>query len=439
MKPRVLKQVRRGLLRVAVGRGGVGTAGTPDLTALTRLPAVARVPFSRDGVDPVPELEAQRTPNGVTRITRVLGLDIWLVTGAEVARAVLADADSYSNDMRHLVGKPKNAAQEIGGLGMTDAPDHTRLRKVLTPHFTRRRLQRLDERLDTIVEECLDDLEAGGPVVDLAERLGFAVPFRVICDLLGMPEVDREAFRRLGNARFDLREGGPGSFGAAATSREFLIDLVVRHRAGGAGLDPDGLIAAIADGHPELTDVEIGGLADGVFLGGYETSASMLALGTYVLLREPDSWELLRSGTDAEVAAVIEELLRYVCPVQVAFPRFARHDLTLGGARINEGDVVIVSLTAVNRDPAETTGDVFDPLSATSSHLAFGYGLHRCVGAELARMELTTALRGLARRFPELALAVSPRDLRFSPMSIVYGVESLPVRLREDTAAGRSA
>src|SRR5690606_20361985 len=145
----------------------------------------------------------------------LLGTDVWLVTGHAAARTVLADATSFGNDVRHLFGREgRPPAEQIGGLGMTDPPDHTRLRRVLTPQFTRRRLARLDEALDRIVADCLDDREAHGHEVDLVERCGFAVPFRVICELLGLPEGDREEFRRRGSARCDLSAGGPASFEA---------------------------------------------------------------------------------------------------------------------------------------------------------------------------------------------------------------------------------
>ena len=166
------------------------------------------------------------------------------------------------------------------------------------------------------------------------------------------------------------------------------------------------------------------------FLGGYETSASMLSLGTYVLTRSPDAWAALQRGEPAEVDRVVEELLRYVCPVQVAFPRFVRHDREVGDVAMRAGDIVVVSLTGAGRDPARHVDpERFDPASPAAATLAFGHGLHRCVGAELARMELRTALVGLARRFPDLRLACRPADLRFTDLSIVYGVEALPVRL----------
>ncbi|PUA81721.1 cytochrome P450 [Nocardioides currus] len=432
--------VRRVVLRLATSRRACPSGGGLDVSTISRFPARARLPLLRDGLDPVPELAAARARGDVTRLIRVLGLDVWLVTGHDLARTVLADRESYSNDVRHLLGtRPRSAAEEVGGLGMTDAPDHTRLRRVLTPQFTVRRLARLEAGIDRIVADCLDDMESAGPVVDLADRLAFAVPFRVICDLLGLPEVDRAAFRSLGTARFDLSNGGAGTFGAAATTREFLIDLVTRHRQGGAGLDPDGLIASIADDHPELSDVEVGGLADGVFLGGFETSASMLALGTLVLVRDRDAFASLATGDRDQVDRVVDELLRYVCPVQVAFPRFARTAMDLGGVRIAAGDLVLVSLTGASRDPRTSTADDFDPTSPASSHLAFGHGMHRCVGAELARMELRAALTGLARRFPDLDLAVDPGTLSFTPLSAVYGLESLPVRLDKETEVAQSA
>lgn len=431
---RAVASVRRAGLRLATSRPlsrGSGGSGGIDLSTIKRFPRYTHYPLRRDDMDPVPKLREVRERGQVVKLARLLGLNLWLVVGDEAARAVLSRSDDYSNDLRHLMGKRKrDGADEVGGLGMTDAPEHTKLRKMLTPEFTKRRLARLQASIDDVVAESLEAMGREGPVVDLVDSFGFQIPFRVICDLLGMPEVDRGAFRELGSARFDLSEGGAGSFGAAVTSRSFLIDLTTRLRYAERS-DNDGLIAALLDKHgDDFTDVELGGLADGVFLGGYETSASMLSLGTYVLTKNPESYRLLREGDDADVDRIVEELLRYVCPVQLAFPRFARHDLELYGQQVAQGDVVLVSLSGVNRDPeAHPAADDFDPTQHGAGHLAFGHGLHRCVGAELARMELRTALRGLATRFPDLQLACSPADLRFTELSAVYSVESLPVRL----------
>jgi cytochrome P450 len=407
-----------------------GTALRLAVSSARRIPSAYRYPLQRDGVDPVPRLEAARARGDVVRLANLVGTRVWLVTGYDVARTVLADSDAFANDVRHLIGRQdRTPAERIGGLGMTDSPDHDRLRRVLTPYFTRRRLADLQPDIDRVVAEALDDLAAHGPEVDLVERFGFAVPFGVICDLLGMPAVDRLEFRERGAARFDLRDGGSGIFATAAGTRQFLIDLVAaeRHSPRLAG----GLLARMVAEHgDDFDDVELGGLADGVFLGGYETSASMLSLGTYVLLQHPAVWKTLQRGDPGDVAQVVEELLRFVCPVQVAFPRIARHDLVVGEQSVRAGDVVVVSLTGAGRDPARHVDAAhFDPTTAAAGTLAFGHGMHRCVGAELARMELRTALVALAQRFPDLSLACDPSDLRFTELAVVHGLEALPVRL----------
>ena len=419
---RVGGRVRHAALRLAI-------------SSARRLPSRGRALFERDGLDPVPALEESRERGDIVPLLRLPGTRVWLVTGYDAARAVLADSDSFANDVRHLVGRQERApAERIGGLGMTDRPDHDRLRGVLTPHFTRRRLAELQDDIERVVEEALDDLAAHGPEVDLVARFGFAVPFGVICDLLGLPDVDRDEFRRRGAARFDLRDAGAGILDTATGTRQFLIDLVASERR--APHLPDGLIARlVADHGDDFDDVEISGLADGVFLGGYETSASMLSLGTYVLSRSPEAWATLRHGNVDEVDRIVDELLRYVCPVQIAFPRIARHNVSVGTVTVRAGDLVIVSLTGAGRDPAHHVDPQrFDPTTAAAGTLAFGLGLHRCVGAELARMELRTALVGLARRFPDLRIACDPADLRFTELAIVYGVEELPVRLGADRA-----
>jgi cytochrome P450 len=407
-----------------------GTALRLAVSSARRVPMGVRYPLQRNGVEPVSQLEASRERGDVVRLARLLGTQVWLVTGYDTARAVLSDSDSFANDVRHLIGRQGRApAERIGGLGMSDPPEHERLRRLLTPYFTRRHLAALQPDVERVVDRALDDMAAHGPEVDLVERFGFAVPFGVICDLLGMPEMDREEFRHRGAARFDLRNGGSRIFDTAAGTRQFLIDLVASERR--SPHLPDGLLSRMVAEHgADLDDVELGGLADGVFLGGYETSASMLSLGTFVLLQHPPSWAALRRGDPAAVADIVEELLRFVCPVQVAFPRIARHDVRVGEHLVRAGDVVVVSLTGAGRDPARHADPLrFDPTAESSRTLAFGHGLHRCVGAELARMELRTALVSLARRFPDLSLACEPGELRFTELAIVHGVAALPVRL----------
>ncbi|WP_460601360.1 cytochrome P450 [Flexivirga lutea] len=395
------------------------------------LPRKLTMPLRRDGMDPVPELGLMREQDPVQRMRRVFGINVWLVTGYDEAKAVLADTKSYSTDIRPMLGMGSDVT--IGGLGFTDPPEHTRLRKILTPEFTLRRLARLQPVIDRVVSERLDAMEAAGPVADLVEEFAFPIPFLVICELLGLPVEDREHFRKLGHARFDITEGGAGAFGAMSESRAFLQDAVNRQR-----LQPgDGLIGQIIrELGDDVSDDDLGGLADGVFTGGYETSASMLSLGTLALLREPASYAL--AGRPEHVDSVVAELLRYLSVVQITFPRFAKDDMELFGKPIKKGDVVIVSLSGANRDGAlGADTDTINPHLDRPTHLGFGHGFHRCVGAELARMELRSAFLGLVGRFPQLELAVPPEQLTFRDLSIVYGVDSLPVRLH--SASGRVA
>lgn len=403
-----------------------------DLRKLRFLPDSMTLPLKRSGLDPLPEMVAVQAEQPVKKLADLFGRGVWLVSGYDEAREVLAaGAEVWSNDLGQFVSQEGRSDEEqIGGLGMTDPPLHTTLRRYLTPEFTMRRLARLQPGIEAIVKERLDAMEEagrGGVPVDMVEQFAFAVPFDVICDLLGLPVEDRGRFLELGVARFDLAEGGAGVFGAAAHTREFLINAVREQRANPG----DGLIGALLKEHgDDLDDVTLGGIADGVFLGGYETSASMLALGAYLIATTPEAGEMLRSEDAEQVNRVIEELLRHLCVVQLAFLRFAKQDVVVGGVQIKEGDAVGVSLLAANRDPVlgEDLGD-FDPTRAPTRHLAFGWGMHRCVGAELARMELRTALRMLAERFPDLAMAADISELDFRKLSAVYGVEALPVLL----------
>lgn len=409
-------------------------AGGIDLRKLRFLPDTVTMPLKRDGLDPLPEMAVVRDSEPVKKLAEMFGKNIWLVTGYDEARAVLADGTSYSNDLGQFVSQEGlDASEQIGGLGMTDPPDHTTLRRYLTPEFTKRRLARLEPRIADIVRARLDAMEAAGPEVDLVDQFAFPVPFEVICELLGLPVDDRARFHSLGAARFDLSQGGVGVFGAAAHTRDFLIKAVARQR-----LEPgDGLIGAllVEHGH-ELDDTTLGGLADGVFLGGYETSASMLALGTYLVTEHPETMAMLRDD-EAAVDRVVEELLRHLTVVQLAFLRFARTDLEVGGRQIRAGDCVGISLLGANRDPQLVPGaDAFDPERPATRHLAFGHGVHRCVGAELARMELRIALRELAVRFPDLRITADIGSLNFRKLSAVYGVDALPVHLY---GAGRIA
>jgi cytochrome P450 len=396
-----------------------------DLSKMALLPDKALLPLKREGLDPIPELGELRETTPVAKLPIPFGVNVWLVTGYEQAKAVLSNVKAYSNDFANLVGQHgASESHSPGGLGFADPPEHTRLRKLLTPEFTMRRLSRLTPGIKAIIDQQLDGMAAADGPVDLVEHFALPIPSLVICELLGVPYDDRDEFQRLSMARFDLFGGATASLGAISESLAYLTEVVKKQRA-----EPgDGLLGMIIKEHgDEVSDQELAGLADGVLTGGFETTASMLALGALVLLQDKEAFKLVQDD-DAAIHGFVEEVLRHLTVVQVAFPRFARDDTEVDGVKISKGDVVIVSLAVANRDPALGAGlEQVDPHRDPTSHLAFGYGVHRCIGAELARMELRAAYPALVRRFPNIRLASPAEEINFRKVSIVYGLDALPV------------
>ena len=391
--------------------------------------------FSRDGLDPIAELGDRRDTEPVSKLELPFGITAWLVTGYDAAKEVLGDAASFSNAFGNLTTSGTDDEQDPGGLGMTDPPYHTRLRKMLTPEFTMRRLNRLRPRIVEIVDQQLDAIEQAGQPADLVETFAMPIPSLVICELLGVPYADREGFQALSTARFDLGDDSP--LDVIGTSLDYLQGLVVAERANPG----EGLLGMLIREHgDDISDRELAGLADGLLTGGHETTASSLSLGALALMQSPDYFARLGAADDETVHLAVEELLRYLTVVQVAFPRFSRTEVVIGGQQIPAGALVLVSLSAADRDAVLAGGakkaagvrthldmDSFDPTRPATSHIAFGYGIHRCVGAELARIELRIAFPALARRFPTMRPALPMDELAFRSSSIVYSAETMPV------------
>lgn len=385
------------------------------------------VQFLRDGMDPVAELARIRAESAVYPLKVPGGQTVWLVTRYEDVRSVLGDAERFSNAFANVTAAAEgkhNTQEDPGGLGFSDPPQHTRLRKMLTPEFTVRRLRRLEPRIEEIVAERLDAMEQAGPPIDLVESFALPIPSLVVCELLGVPYSERAEFLKMSTDRFDFSAGPEASLQAISDSLAYLTELVQKERRHPG----DGLLGMLIKRHgDDISDRELAGLADGMLTGGHDTSTSMLALGTLWLLRNPEHIPLVRDNEEYTVK-LIEELLRYFTVVQVAFPRFAREDLVLAGQPIAKGEMVLCSLIGANRDPALGPDiDRVDPNRETPPHVAFGHGIHHCVGAPLARLELKIAFPALLRRFPGLRLAVPPEEVAFREISIVYGLKSLPV------------
>jgi cytochrome P450 len=396
---------------------------------LARFPEQALMPLRRDRLDPVRQLGLLRDREPVSRVKMPLGLRGWLVTGYEENKAVLsADSRTFSTDFGNMIGRVGIAAeQDPGGLGFADPPHHTRLRQMLTPHFTTRALARRSPRIKQIVEDALDELAtygAGGAPVDLQKHFALPIPSRVIMELLGVDDKDREEFQRLSASRFDFKSGASASLDVIQESIELLRVIVEQQRRNPG----PGLIGSILTEYgDEVGDVELAGLADGVLTGGLETTVSMLALGAVVLLEDRALFQAVHDD-DSKAEPLVDELLRYLTVVQVGFPRFAVRDVTIGGKEMFAGDVVLPSLSAANRDPRHGPHmERVDIDRPATQNLAFSHGIHRCVGAELARLELRLAYPALVRRFPNMRLGIPADELRYRDLAIVYGLEELPV------------
>lgn len=358
------------------------------------------------------------------------GATAFLVVDHEHGRAALADP-RLSKDVSHSA-VPVNGEQFFGGTMLAmDPPDHTRLRGLMAKAFTSRRVERLRPRVQEITDGLLDGIAARG-AADLIEDLAVPLPVRVICELLGVPASDRARFREwtavltvpalTSEARAHRRE-------VARAFNGYLTEVIAERRA----RPEDDLVSALItarDGDAALTEPELlSGIAL-LLIAGHETTVNLIGNGVLALLREPDQMALLRAKPELMPAAV-EELLRYDGPVERASQRIALEDMEIAGTFVPKGAWVHVSLGAADRDPAVFDDpDRLDVTRAPKRHVAFGHGLHFCLGAPLARLEGQIAIGGLLDRFPGLALAVPPADLRHHRTgSIVRGLVALPVRV----------
>lgn len=387
----------------------------------------------RNGFDPVPELGAIRSEAGVQSVVSALGNPVYLITRYEDVKAVLADHEHFSNTRPPgfaLPGAPAMSEEEAararaGNLLGQDPPEHQRLRRMLTPEFTIRRMKRLEPRITEIVEQRLDAMAAAGPPVDLISEFALPVPSLVICELLGVPIEDRPDFEARSARQLDLSLPIADRMDLQRRSREYMHSLVARARRD-PGEDILGML--IREHGTELTDDELVGIAGLLLLAGHETTSNMLGLGTLALLRSPDQLALVRDDPDA-IGPAIEELLRWLSVVHHAIPRFTTAEVEVAGVRIPPGMLVFASLPAGNRDPGFVDHpDDLDLRRGAAGHLAFGHGVHHCLGAPLARMEMRIAFPALLRRFPGLALAEPFEDVDFRSFHFIYGLRSLAVR-----------
>jgi cytochrome P450 len=393
--------------------------------------------YDRD--DPFPLFAAVRELGPVHAVTLADGHAAWLVVGYEEARIALNDP-RMSKDMHAALATGSGVVAEgLPGPSFArhmlsvDPPDHSRLRRLVSSAFTPRRVEELRPRVQGVVDGLLDVMAAAGPdaQVDLIGGFAFPLPFTVICELLGVPEPDRE---RLGRGLIELLV--PTTTAAEYDKAKAASDVVVamlealvdaKQAVPGDDL-VSGLISA-RDGDERLSTQELLSTIFQLIVAGHDTTASLIGNGVVALLRHPDQLDEVRRDPD-RLTAAIEELLRYDAPVPHSTFRYAVAPVAIGEATIPAGAQVIICLAAANRDSRQFADpDELDVDRVERRHLAFGHGIHHCLGAPLARMEGHLALGSLLWRFPELRLAVPTDELRWGHGDglVLRGLSELPV------------
>jgi cytochrome P450 len=399
---------------------------------MTQAPELPPLHMRRDAFDPTAELREIRETIGVRTAVNSFGMTVYLVTRHEDIKEVLSDHVRFSNSRPPgfvLPGAPPVSEQEqatarAGNLLGLDPPEHQRLRRMLTAEFTIRRMKRLEPRIVEIVDAQLGAMEKAGPPADLVAGFALPIPSLVICELLGVPYDDRDDFQRRSARQLDLSIPLPERLELVRRGREYMASLVERAR-----LQPgDDILGMLVRDHgDQLTNDELVGVASLLLLAGHETTSNMLGLGTLALLRHPAQLAAVRDDPEA-VGPAVEELLRWLSIVHSAIPRITTTDVEIAGVSIPAGELVFVSLPSGNRDPDFIESpERLDIGRGAPGHLAFGHGVHHCLGAPLARMEMRIAFPALLRRFPTLALAEDFADVPFRSFHFIYGLKSLEV------------
>jgi cytochrome P450 len=398
------------------------TAEVPDYP----MARAAGCPF-----DPPPALRALQAERPITKVRLWDGSTPWLVTGYDDQRALLADprisTDSTHPHYPYPSAAVKERLREAKTFINMDSPDHARLRRMVTAPFSVKRMEALRPAIQKIVDDLIDAMLAGPAPVDLVEAFALPVPSSVICELLGVPYADHDFFQT--NSKILINRNTTPEQAAAATQglTEYL-DRLVDDKLARPG---DDLLSQLAERvrAGEISQREAANMGILLLIGGHETTANMIALGTLTLLQHPDQLAELRESDDPKlIAGAVEELLRYLNIPHAGRRRVALTDVRIGRVTIRAGEGVILANDLGNRDPAVfPEPDRLDVHRDARRHVAFGFGVHQCLGQPLARVELQVVYGTLYRRIPTLKLAVDLDQIAFKHDELVYGVYELPV------------
>lgn len=383
------------------------------------------MPFVRnDFLEVSPEFAELRTTEPIAKVLTETGDEAWLVSGYDEIRQVFADhrfgrshptpesAPRLSNNA--LIGGPN-------GDHATERVVHERMRRLLAPAFSARRMRALSGRVEEIVDDLLDRMAEEGPPCDLHARLSVPLPIQVICELLGVPYEDRDRFRAIAEEMTDLSD--PARSAAARDEMSAYTYTIVKGKREEPGEDVYSDLAAA-----DLPEDEIAKIAGGLLFAGHETTVNQIDYGVLLLLRNPEQQEALRRDPSL-VPAAVEEIMRTAAPSQHGLVRYAHEDVEVAGVQIKAGELVVLATFAANRDGrVYADPDRFDVSRDMShAHVGFGYATHYCLGASLARVELRTVFGRLLRRLPALRLSVPYERLEPRVNRLTGGFRALPV------------
>jgi len=382
--------------------------------------------------DPYPVYDKLRASSPVQKVDGAMGpLPVWLITGYAEARAAFTHP-GISKDTRrfqHVLnqgGNPRNINAAVAAtMVATDPPDHTRLRRLVSKAFNTSTVERLRPRVQQITDDLLDAIASAGSA-DLIETLAIPVPITVISELLGVPEADRDNLRCWSNANFaagDHRTRDEASHKIA----DYMAQLVAAKRAQ-RGNDLLSDLIAVHDSTDSLSEQELIALAVLLLIAGHETTTSLIGNAILALLLRPAQLAELRENPSL-IPLAIDEFLRYDSPTAIATIRFTAEPINIADVTIPADQIVLISPAAANHDPARFADPAaLDIHRDATGHLAFGYGIHYCIGAQLARTETEIALAALLTRFPTLNLDPELKDLRWRHSRLIRGLQTLPVR-----------
>lgn len=406
------------------------TTSTTTSTATTEAPSYPMPRAAKCPFDPSPELMAQQDVGPLTRVRLWDGSEPWLVTRYAEQKTLLGDPRVSADATRpgYPSAAPRSEGRQ-GGVGfiLLDDPEHARLRRMVTAPFATKKVAALRPAIQRIVDDLIDEMLAGPKPVDLVQAFALPVPSLVICELLGVPYEDHAFFQTSSSTLIDLTAEPQQRGEALQRLTDYLDDLVgakIRH-------GDDDLLSGLAERvrAGEITQAEAAQIGVLLLIAGHETTANMIALGTLALLEHPEQLALLRDGGDeALVASSVEELLRYLNITHNGRRRVATEDIEIGGVTIRAGDGLVMPNEIANRDEdVFPDGGVLDLARNPRRHIAFGFGVHQCLGQGLARVELNVVYSTLYRRIPTLRLAADLDDISFKTQGVVYGVRELPV------------